>query len=129
MKEATIQFITLLDYYFYFLSTLSILTEFKLACINWDINHLPTERSRLKTSLFIHQKHVFNYIDTYTTNLHKHTIIYNLVLMMEFTCRDLARSQELDLSFFSENELTKFLIVAPSPFVEVGESSMYSRFG
>lgn len=39
------------------------------------------------------------------------------------TCSDFARSQELALSFFSENELIKFFKVAPIPFPGVWESA------
>lgn len=41
----------------------------------------------------------------------------------QISCSDFARSQELALSFFSENELIKFFKVAPIPFPGVWESA------
>lgn len=41
----------------------------------------------------------------------------------QMSCSDLARSQELALSFLSENELIKFFSVAPMPFPGVCESA------
>lgn len=41
----------------------------------------------------------------------------------QMSCSDFARSQELALSFLSENELIKFFSVAPMPFPGVCESA------
>lgn len=41
----------------------------------------------------------------------------------QISCSDFARSQELALSFLSENELIKFFSVAPMPFPGVCESA------
>lgn len=41
----------------------------------------------------------------------------------EITCRDLARSQDVALSFFNVNELIRVLIVAPMPLFGVFDSA------